>query len=89
MSQEKNFFSLFARYQPSDAARAVLAGASDIQRRLDADRRMVQVSCHFPSLVEKRLIGIYDVFMSALCDLTRNVGISAMITDVGAKIKMI
>ena len=37
----------------------------------------------------KRLCDIYDVFKDMLTDVSKNVGIAAMITDAGAKIRMI
>ena len=56
MAEQKNFFTLFARYHPSGETADILAGASDITRRLDAERRMVEVTCRFPALVDKAVI---------------------------------
>ena len=56
MQEQKNFFTLFAKYQPTGQIKEVLAGASDITRRLDAERRMVEVTCRFPTLVEKEMV---------------------------------
>lgn len=41
------------------------------------------------SMSMKRLLQIYDIFKSVLEDNTKNVGIGTMITDIGAKIKLI
>ncbi len=56
MAQEKNFFTLFARYHPDGELSEILEQATDITRRLDADRRMVEVTCRFPYLVEKETV---------------------------------
>ncbi len=56
MSEQKNFFTLFARYRPSGETADILAGASDITRRLDTERRMVEVTCRFPTLVDKAIV---------------------------------
>ena len=56
MSNEKNFFALFARYKPTSEIAELLAGATDITRRLDADRRMVEVTCRFPTLIAKETV---------------------------------
>ena len=56
MAQEKNFFTLFARYRPKEDVAEILELATDITRRLDADRRIVEVTCRFPYLVEKSLV---------------------------------
>ena len=53
MSQDKNFFTLFARYKPSFEIESILKEATDIVRRLDAERRIVEVTCRFPHLVPK------------------------------------
>ena len=41
------------------------------------------------SITTKRLLQIYDIFNSVLADNQKNVGIGTMITDIGAKIKLI
>ena len=56
MAQEKNFFTLFARYHPMGELAEILEQATDITRRLDADHRMVEVTCRFPMLVLHRRI---------------------------------
>ncbi|MBE6673166.1 MAG: PolC-type DNA polymerase III [Ruminococcaceae bacterium] len=56
MSQDKNFFTLFARYKPSFEIESILKEATDIVRRLDAERRIVEVTCRFPHLVPKQTV---------------------------------
>ncbi len=53
---QKNFLEIFARYHPVDHLIPVLRSATDIGRRVDKERRYVEISAHFPRVVDKATI---------------------------------
>ncbi|MBO7177102.1 MAG: hypothetical protein J6W14_06980, partial [Clostridia bacterium] len=52
----KNFLENFPRYHPADHLVAILMRATDITRRVDKERRYVEIDARFPTVLEKSVI---------------------------------
>ena len=56
VQQQKGFLEIFSRYHPAEHLIPILNRACDITRRVDKERRYVEIGVRFPSLVEKSII---------------------------------
>ena len=56
VQEQKGFLEVFPRYHPADHLIAILKTATDIGRRVDKERRYVEISAQFPFVVEKSII---------------------------------
>ena len=56
MANEKRLLEIFSRYEPNDAARALLDSAADTRLRASREERMIEIHASFPQPVEKALL---------------------------------
>ncbi len=56
MPNEKRLLDIFSRYEPTDAARALLDSAADTRLRASREERMIEIHAGFPQPVDKALL---------------------------------
>ena len=47
MANEKNLLEIFSRYEPTDAARALLSSAANTRLRASREERMIEIHADF------------------------------------------